>query len=135
MLIASLDDTAAYTSRSSKAFRTRLDETTEDPSTVVMNLNTGATTRYTNFYMTSMCKIGDKYYGVDDTGLHVLEGGKDNLLSIPCEIGFGRYGLKSMSSSTYQMSILVEYFLIASSLSFARQPMNTFILQEGTAMR
>lgn len=95
VLIASLDDTAAYTSRSSKAFRTRLDETIEDPSTVVMNLSTGATTRYTNFYMTSMCKIGDKYYGVDDAGLHVLEGGKDNLLPIPCEIGFGRYGLRS----------------------------------------
>ena len=94
-LICSLDSSAAYYQQVTTAFKRRLQLTIADPSTVVMNLDNGATTRYTNFYMTSMCLIDGVYYGVDSTGLHQLNGEKDGTTAIQCEISLGRVGLKS----------------------------------------
>jgi hypothetical protein len=60
-----------------------------------MNLETGATGRYENFYFNSLANIGGKIYGIDTDGLHLLEGYNDGTDAIETCVALGRVGLSS----------------------------------------
>ena len=60
-----------------------------------VNLNTGATARYSNWHMNSYATIDGNEYGCDAEGLHLLEGSTDNYDKIQSVIDLGRIGLGS----------------------------------------
>ncbi len=94
-VICSLDATAHFDERVSDAFVTALTRYASDPSTVCMNLATGAASRYTNWYFNSFAQIDDHYYGVDSYGMWLLEGSLDDDQDIPAGIHLGRIGFRT----------------------------------------
>lgn len=55
-----------------------------------MNLDTGATARYENFYFNSMAEIDGKTYGINADGLFLLEGNDDAGAPIEACVALGR---------------------------------------------
>lgn len=94
-VICSLDSTAAFDERVSHAFKASILRYAPDPSTVCMNLATGAASRYTNWYFNSFAQINDQYYGVDSQGMWLLEGSSDNDTPIVAGIDLGRVGFRT----------------------------------------
>lgn len=94
-VICSLDGTTYYDERVSPAFKAAIARYEPDPTTVCMNLATGAASRYTNWYFNSFAQINDQYYGVDQYGMWLLEGEDDNGADIHAGIGLGRIGFRT----------------------------------------
>lgn len=95
-VICSLDSTAYFDERVSDAFAATLPRYASDPSTVCMNLATGAASRYTNWQFNSFAQLmDDRYYGVDQFGMWLLEGDTDNGAEIPAGIDLGRVGFRT----------------------------------------
>ena len=94
-VICSLDSTAYFDERVSDAFKASLLRYAPDPSTVCMNLATGAASRYTNWYFNSFAQINDQYYAVDSQGMWLLEGSNDNGSPIISGIDLGRIDFHS----------------------------------------
>jgi hypothetical protein len=94
-VICSLDSTAHFDERVSNAFKASLLRYAPDPSTVCMNLATGAVSRYTNWHFNSFAQINDQYYAVDSRGMWLLEGSNDNGSPIISGIDLGRIGFHS----------------------------------------
>ena len=95
-LICSLDGSARYDNEVSSDFATAIDRYSDDASTVCMNLTNGATSRYSNWHFTSHAKFGDEYYGMDSTGLRLLEGNADEFVHIVAAIEVGNVGMADM---------------------------------------
>jgi hypothetical protein len=95
-LICSLDGSVRYDNEVSSDFATAIDRYSDDASTVCMNLSNGATSRYSNWHFTSHAKFGDEYYGMDSTGLRLLEGNTDEFVPIVAALEVGNVGMADM---------------------------------------
>jgi hypothetical protein len=63
--------------------------------TTCMNLDSGGTSRFENFYFNSMTHIDGKPYGMDSDGMFLLEGANDDTENIECSVSPGRLGMES----------------------------------------
>lgn len=94
-VVFSLSPTATYSERVSADFLQAMDRYDDDTMAMSVNLNTGATARYSNWHMNSYATIDGNEYGCDAEGLHLLEGPTDNYDKIQSVIDLGRIGLGS----------------------------------------
>ena len=95
-LVCSLDGSVRYDNEVSSDFATAIDRYSDDASTVCMNLSNGATSRYSNWHFISHAKFGDEYYGMDSTGLRLLEGNTDEFVPIVATLEVGNVGMADM---------------------------------------
>lgn len=95
-LVCSLDSSAAYNKEVAEDFTTVRVRYDGDASTVVMNLSNGATSRYSNWYFNSTARIFGDEYGIDTTGLRLLEGEDDERLPILALVDCGSQGFDTL---------------------------------------
>ncbi len=95
-LVCSMDSSAAYNKEVASDFTTARVRYDGDASTVVMNLSNGATSRYSGWYFNSTARFDGDEYGVDTTGLRLLEGDDDEGLAIFAAIDCGSQGFDTL---------------------------------------
>ena len=81
-----------------------------------LNLKNLGLSKYTNFNYNSLCKFQGKYYGINSTGLYLLEGDKDNGTEIDAIVETGRddmnmRNLKRIVDAFITMKAKGEYIL------------------------
>ncbi len=73
----------------------------------VVNYETNAFSRYSNFSFNSFAKLNDKYYGVNDLGLFRLEGNLDDTKEIQSRILTGKIDVSGLGSMSYVRDIIL----------------------------
>lgn len=94
-LVCNLDAGAVFDSEVSTDFASVLSRHSGAANCVVMNLDNGATSRYSNWSFNSFAKIGGRYYGCEASGLRLLEGDDDAGAGIAAALCLGRVGFES----------------------------------------
>lgn len=87
--------------RDGLAFMLRLAINNEDYVAWAINTESKGLSRYTQYPFNSFMKVGDKYYGATDTGLHLLEGDDDAGVPIEAKL---RLGMSSMGTRVMKRS-------------------------------
>ena len=95
-VIVSLDSSADYNKEVSEDFTVSRVLYNDDATTMSVNLDTGATSRYSGWHFNSYAQIGGNDYGCDSVGLSLLEGDDDNGTPIESLIHCGRAGYGSI---------------------------------------
>lgn len=95
-VIVSLDSTADYSKEVSSDFTLSRVLYNDDSTTMSVNLDTGATSRYAEWHFNSYARIEGDEYGCDSIGLSLLEGDDDSGTPIESLIHCGRVGYGSI---------------------------------------
>lgn len=66
----------------------------------VVNLDSNGSTTYTNYPFNSYAKIGGRYYGASDDGVHLLEGDTDDGDPIAANVSLGKRDFDSSAKKT-----------------------------------
>lgn len=104
-LALGVDGTYSYEAhavlRDGLAFVLRLAIDNQEYVAWAMNTESKGLSRYTQYPFNSFMKVGDKYYGATDTGLHLLEGADDAGAPIDAKL---RLGMSSMGTRVLKRS-------------------------------
>ncbi len=75
----------------------------------VVNFETNAFSRYSNYRFDSFTKFNDEYYGVNELGLFKLSGTTDNELEIKAKLLTGKIDVSGIGSSSYVRDIFLYH--------------------------
>lgn len=73
----------------------------------VVNKESNAFSRYTNYYFNSFCKLNDKYYGANESGIFELTGNSDNGDNIESKIVTGKIDVSNIGSLSYVRDVIL----------------------------
>ncbi len=97
-VLFSLDTSARYPADVHDAFTAAREAYDDDQTTLCVNLNTGAASRYA-WAFNSFAQIGRVAYGMDADGLRELDGSSDDGALIPCVIDLGKPSVSGQIST------------------------------------
>lgn len=73
----------------------------------VVNYETNAFSRYSNYYFDSFAKLGEEYYGVNNLGLYKLGGSLDDQKEIKSRILTGKIDVSGIGSLSYVRDVIL----------------------------
>lgn len=106
-VLFSLDTSARYPADVQDGFTAARDAYDDDQTTLCVNLNTGAASRYA-WAFNSFAQIDRVAYGMDAAGLRELDGSDDDGALIPCVIDLGKPSVSGQISTPINVYVYGE---------------------------